>query len=100
MSLGVEVGLCPGDIMLDGDPTPPTDRCTAGPHFSSGIYCGQTAGWIKRPLGMEVGLGAGDNVLDSDPAPPVERCTAPPLSVVTKRSHISAAAELLWIRMS
>jgi len=35
-----------------------------------GLYCGQTAGWIKMPLGTEVGLGAGDIVLDGDPVPP------------------------------
>ena len=97
MKLGAEVGLGPGHIVLHGDPAPPKGH---SPQFLAHAHCGQTDGWIKIPLGMEVGLGAGDNVLDSDPAPPVERCTAPPLSVVTKRSHISAAAELLWIRMS
>ena len=41
MSLGMELGLGPGDFVLDGD---------------------QTAGCIKMPLGMEVGLGPGDCV--------------------------------------
>ena len=27
------------------------------PQFSTHVYCGQTAGWIKMPLGTEVGLG-------------------------------------------
>jgi len=31
MSLGSEVGLGPGDIMLDGDPAAPTKRGTAAP---------------------------------------------------------------------
>ena len=31
MPLGTEVGLSPGDIMLDGDPAPPTERGTAAP---------------------------------------------------------------------
>jgi len=26
MPLGMEVGLSPGDIVLDGDPSPPTER--------------------------------------------------------------------------
>jgi len=35
MPLGMEVGLGPGDIVLDGDPAPPTERGTAAPpHFS------------------------------------------------------------------
>ena len=76
--LGTEVGLGPGDIVLDGDPVPPK-RGTAGPQFSAHVYCGQTAGWIKMPLGKEVGLGPGDIVLDGDPAsPPQKNGTAPP----------------------
>jgi len=38
----MEVGLCPGDIVLDGEPDPP-ERGTAAPtHFSVHVYCGQT----------------------------------------------------------
>jgi len=29
MPLGTEVGLRPGDVVLDGHPAPPTDRGTA-----------------------------------------------------------------------
>jgi len=33
---GTEVGLGPGDIVLDGDPAPPMERSTAAPnHFSA-----------------------------------------------------------------
>ena len=37
MPLGMEVGLGPGHIMLDGDPVPPpTERGTVAPsHFSA-----------------------------------------------------------------
>jgi len=37
MPLGTEVGLGPGDTVLDGDPAPPTERGTAAPapHFSA-----------------------------------------------------------------
>ena len=31
MPLATEVGLSPGDTVLDGDPAPPTDRGTAAP---------------------------------------------------------------------
>jgi len=63
------------------------------------VYCGQTAGSIKMPLGTEVGLGPGDIVLDGDPALSPKMGTAAPtfhpVSIVTKRSPISATAELL-----
>jgi len=64
------------------------------------VYCGQMVGWIKMPLDTEVGLGPSEIVLDGDPAPPpMERGTSAPIfrpmSVVAKRSPISATAELL-----
>jgi len=33
IKLGMRVGL--GHIVLDGDPAPPTERSTAGPHFQN-----------------------------------------------------------------
>ena len=65
ISLGTEVGLGPGHIVLDGDPPRPNGH---SPNFRS-MCCGQRAGWIKMPLGTEVCLGPGDTVLDGDPAP-------------------------------
>ena len=84
--LGIEVGVSPGDFVLDGDPAPP--------QFSAHFYCGQTAGCIKIPFGMDVGLSPGDFVLDGDPAPPFpKRRRSPgaelpnfrPMSIVAKR---------------
>jgi len=49
MTLGTEVGLGPGDIVLDGDPALP--KKGHNPYFSAHVFCGQTAGWIKMPLG-------------------------------------------------
>jgi len=66
--LGMEVGLGPGDFVLDGDQAPSPKRGSC-PQVSTDVYCGQTATWIKMPLGREVGLGPGDIVLDGDPAP-------------------------------
>ena len=40
MPLGTDVGLGPGDIVLDGDPALPIDRGTAIPHFST--HCALT----------------------------------------------------------
>jgi len=37
MSLGTEVGLGPGDIVLDGDPASPSERGTAAPTFGPSI---------------------------------------------------------------
>ena len=41
MKLGMEVGLDPGQIVLDGYPVPLTERGTAAP-FSAYVCCGQT----------------------------------------------------------
>ena len=67
---GMEVGLSPGDFVLDGDPVPsPKKGRSPPPHqFSADFYCGETVACIKMPLGMELGLGPGDFVLDGDPA--------------------------------
>ena len=67
MALGMEVGVGPGHIVLDGDQFPSAKKGQR-PQFSAHLYCGQTAGCIKMPLGMEVGLRPGDFVLDGDPA--------------------------------
>jgi len=78
-SLGMELGLDPGNFLLDGDPSPP--QKWAGPpfQFSAHFYCGQTAGCIKIPLGTEVGLGPDDIVLDRDPAPLPKKGAEPPI---------------------
>ena len=70
MALGMEVGLGPGHIVLDGDPASLPEKCGQSPfQFSAHFYCGQTAGCINMPLGMDVSLSPGDFVLDGDPAP-------------------------------
>jgi len=68
MPLGMEVGLIPGDFVLDGDPVLPPQKGRS-PQISAHVYCGQTAAWIKMPLGTEIGVGLRDIVLDGDPAP-------------------------------
>ena len=78
MKHGMQVGLGPGHIVLDGDPGHPVPY----------IYCGQTAGWIKMPLGTQVNVGPDDVVLDGVAAPPLsKRGTAPSfrfMSIVAK----------------
>ena len=82
MKLGVQVGLGPGDIVLDGDPAPLYPKGhSSPPHFSADVCCGQTTGWIKMPLGTEVGRGPGDIVLDADPSPHPKKRQSPQFSV-------------------
>ena len=69
MALGMEVGLGPGHIVLDVEPSSPSQKGDRGPQFPAHFYCCQTAGWIKMPLSTEVGLSSGDIVFDRDPAP-------------------------------
>jgi len=70
MPLGTEVGLSPGNIVLNGDPATIPQKGHSSPH-SFQPMSGQTAGCIKMPLGIEVGLGPGHIVLDGDPAHPL-----------------------------
>jgi len=83
MLLGTDVGLGPGDSVLDGEPAPsrlpPQKKGHSSPHFLAHVYCGQTAGWIRIRLGTEVGLVQGHIVLDGDPAPPQRGTAAPPM---------------------
>jgi len=84
----MDVGLSPGDFVLDGEPVPPP-RQGGSPKISTHVYCGQAAGWIKMPLGMEVGLGLRDIVFCVDPAIPRKRAhPLPPnfwpMSIVAK----------------
>jgi len=67
MSLGIELGLGPGDFALDGDPAPPFPKGEQSLQKFFGPYLLWPNGWM--PLGMEVGLSQGDFVLDGDPAP-------------------------------
>ena len=77
--LGMEVGLSPGDFVLDQtQPSPQKGGGAPLPQFSAHFYCGQTAGCIKMLLGMEVGLSRGDFVLDGEPVPPRRQGGGPP----------------------
>ena len=103
MLLDSVVGLGPGDAVLDGDTAPPRSQLPqrgTAPQFSAQVYCGQTAGWIKMPLATVVGLGPCHIVLDGDPTPPrkgAQQLHFCRMIIVTKRSPISATAELSFI---
>jgi len=93
MKLGVQVGLGPGRIVLNGDPAPTSQRGTA-PQFSAYICCGQMAGWVKILLGVEVALGPSDFVLDGDPAPLPKRGQSPPPQF---SAHVYCGQTAGWI---
>jgi len=94
MSLGMEVGLSPGDFVSDGD----LPKRRRSPQFMAHVYCGQTAGWIKMTLGIEVGLGPVHIVLDGDTAPLPKRAETPnfhPIFIVPKGLDASRC-HLVW----
>ena len=84
MPLGMEVGLSPRDIVLDGDSARPPNKGGGArgrsPQFSAHVYCGQTAGWIKMALGTELGLGPVHIVLYGDTAPLSKKRDSPRFS--------------------
>jgi len=45
LPLGTEVGLGPGDIVLDGDPP---GKGYSSHHFSAHVYCGQTVAHLSN----------------------------------------------------
>ena len=99
MTLGTEVGVGPGNIVLDGDPACLQKGAQQLPHFSAHVYCVEMAGWIKMPHGREVDVGPGNIVLDGDPAAPKKGHSTlhfRSMFIVAKRSPISATAELLF----
>jgi len=92
MSLGSEVGLGTGHIVIDGDRALPLPKGHS-PQFSVHVCCGQTTGWIKISLNTQVGLDPGNIVLDGYPGLHGKGTAATnfrPMTVVAKRSLISA----------
>jgi len=69
MPLGMEVGLSPGDFVLDGDAAPP-QKGTEPPIFGLRLLWRNGCMDQDMPLGRKVGLGLRDIVYDGDPAPP------------------------------
>jgi len=67
MPLGTEVGLGPGDLVLDGDPAAPKKGHSTYTFRPMSIV---TNGWIKMPLGTEVDLCPGHIMLDGAQIPP------------------------------
>ena len=92
--LGTEVGLGLGDIVLDGDPAPPSLKGQSSPpQLSANVHCSQTAGWTKMPLGMDVALaqailcsvGTQLPLPEKRAQPPPNFWSVWPMSIVAKR---------------
>jgi len=89
MALGMEVGLDPGHIVLDGDPAPLPQKGAEPPIF------GPFSLWTKGRMHQDATWYGGrpqpsDFVLDGDPAPLPKKVGAPnfrPTSIVAKRLH-------------
>jgi len=99
MPLGMELGLGPGDFVLDGDHAPLPKKGAESPNFRP-VYFGQTAGRIKMVLGIERGLSLGDFLLYGDLAPPPKGSgdsfpNFRPMSILAKRLDASRC-HLVW----
>jgi len=101
MPLGREVGLGPSGIVLDGDPVPAPPKREQSPTFSADVYSGQLNGRVDQDATWYEGRlrPRPHCVIHGNPAPPKGGGgTAPnflPMSIVAKRSPISATAEHL-----
>jgi len=94
MPLGMEVGLAPGHIVLDGDTAAPKKGDTTT-QFTAHVCCGQTAGRTKMPLGAEVGHRPGHIVLYVDAAPPRKGAQQPSTFGLTLLWHGRPSQQLL-----
>jgi len=77
----MEIGLSPGDFVLDGDPAPLPQKGGGAPKFSAHVYCGQTAVWIKIVRAVEVGLSPADFVLHGEPTSPPQNGGGAPSTI-------------------
>ena len=95
-ALGMEVGLSPGNFVLDWDPAPiPKKGAEPFPFFSPFLLWPN--GWMHQDatsLGVELGLSPGDFVLDGDPALLPKKGGAPQFS-----ANIRCGQTAGWIKM-
>jgi len=88
MKLGMQVGVGPGHIVLDGDPAPPRPKgAQAPPQFSAHISCQLAAKWLhgSMSLGMELARPRpGDFVLGPRSPSPEGASDFRPMFIVAK----------------
>jgi len=79
MKLGTDIGLGPGQIVLDGDPAPLYPKGHSPPIFGPCLLWSN--GWLDQDATWtEAGLGPGDIMLDGDPAPLTRKGHSPQFS--------------------
>jgi len=82
MPLGMEVGLGPGDFVLDGDPAPHSAKKGAeihpSPNFQPMSILAKRLDESRWHLAWRWAIGPGQIVLDEDPAPLPKKRTEPP----------------------
>jgi len=97
MKLGTQVGLDPGHFVLDGTQLPSPKKGAEPPIFGPCLLCPN--GWMDQDATWYGGRPRPrPHCARWDPASPPKRGTAPnfrPMSIVAKRSPISATAEHL-----
>jgi len=85
------------DIVLHGNPAPPTPRGTAAVHiFSAHLYCSQPVGWIGMPLGKEVGLDPWTLYYTETRLHPLKGAQQPSPIL---RAHVYCGQTVGWITM-
>ena len=86
MPLGRKEDLDPSDIVLDGDPAPPSKRGRAPSNFRAMSIVAKRLDGLTWYGGS---LGPGRIVLHGDPAPPPKRGTAPNVYCGQTVAHLS-----------
>ena len=97
MPLGIELGLSPGDFVLDGDSAPPQKGGGApSPIFGKFLLCPN--GWMHHDATWcELGLSPGDFVFDGDPAPLPKKGAEPSPQF---SAHVYCGQTGGWIKMA
>ena len=100
---GTEIGLGPGYIALDGDPAPTPKKEHSSPPIFDPFLLWQNGWMIKMPLGRKVGHRPWPHCVRREPSSSSLKGAQPPtrnfrpMSIVAKRSPISATAEHLFV---
>jgi len=89
MPLGMEVGLSPGDFVLDGDPASPSPKGGRAPQIFGPCLLWPNGWMMKMAVSIEARLSLGDFMLDGDPGPLPKKGAEPPdfrpIFIVTER---------------
>jgi len=98
--LGMEVGLSPGDFVLDGDPAPLPPKGGGDSSQIFGPFLFWPNGWMHQDATWYRGRPVpGDFVLDGDLAPSQKGGVAPPQKKGENSAHVYCGQTVVWIKM-